>query len=210
MGAHMKLVCFADTHALDLSDVIIPDGDVLICAGDFTNIGEIKDVIKFNTWLNTLPHEHKIIIAGNHDHSFCEQDGRQGTDGAEYLTNCNYLQDSEVVIDGVKFYGSPATKKFCNWAHNYTEKELKEKWKAIPDDTDVLITHGPAHGFLDKCVDGYRAGCKHLATRIRELDLKYHVCGHIHESYGRQGIHINCSLVNEYYEIVNKPIVVDL
>jgi len=67
----IRFVCISDTHSLTSHlKRTIPEGDVLIHAGDFTRCGHLQEVKEFNTWLGTLPHKHKIVIAGNHELSF--------------------------------------------------------------------------------------------------------------------------------------------
>ena len=61
----MRLVLISDTHG-DHDHLTVPDGDVLIHAGDMTENGEVSEVRDFNRWLGTLPHKHKLVIAGNH------------------------------------------------------------------------------------------------------------------------------------------------
>lgn len=100
----MKLIAIGDTHGLHRS-LDIPDGDVLIHTGDLTRHGMLDDVIEFNDFLGTLPHSHKIVIAGNHD--ICFEQYRKVCE--ELLPNCIYLQDQEVIIGRVKFYGSPGS-----------------------------------------------------------------------------------------------------
>jgi Icc-related predicted phosphoesterase len=184
----------------------IPDGDVLVHAGDITNVGGLRDVIEFNDWIGTLPHEHKVVIAGNHDFCF-EKD----PEARELLTNCTYLEDEQVEIEGLVFYGSPYQPWFLDWAFNLTDHHLGAKWAQIPDNTDVLITHGPPHGTLDK-VDrgGKHVGCKHMKKRIADLDLKLHVFGHIHEGYGQRGNSVNASIMTLQYDPTNDPIIVDI
>ena len=118
------IVTIADTHALH-KDVEIPDGDILLCGGDFTNVGKLKDVESFNEFIGQFSHEHKVTIAGNHD--FCFEKMRQRS--KDLLTNCTYLHDSEIEIDGIKIYGSPWQPEFFDWAFNLKRgKELEEKW----------------------------------------------------------------------------------
>lgn len=92
-----------------------------------------------------------------------------------------------------------------------TQAALKEKWDLIPDDVDVLITHGPAVGILDKIMDGSNVGCEELIKAIKRIKPKYHLCGHIHEGYGVTELdgctHINASITTERYIPTNKPVV---
>mgnify|MGYP006291605781 CR=1 FL=1 len=205
----MKLIVISDTHGQHRS-LEIPDGDVLIHAGDLTRHGTLGDVREFNNFLGTLPHPHKIVIAGNHD--FCFEKDRKACE--EILTNCIYLQDQEVVIDGVKFYGSPWQPWFYDWAFNLQRgPEIRAKWELIPEDTDVLITHGPPHGIEDMTAQGEHAGCQDLLEVIEEIKPKMHIFGHIHEGYGvtvnRETTFINASSADQLYRLLNPPIVFD-
>jgi Icc-related predicted phosphoesterase len=209
----MKIVLISDTHRYH-KQVNVPEGDVLIHAGDISGRGSLSDVGSFATWFNELPHQHKILIAGNHDFCF-ENELRVGA--IDMLGgNVNYLEDSEVIIDGIKFYGSPWQPEFCNWAFNLPRGEaLKEKWDQIPDDTDVLITHGPPCGFGDfTMIDQIEVGCKELRKALDRVKPKIHVFGHIHEGYGEfeyNGIKLyNASVCNFNYEPINAPFVVNI
>ncbi len=230
----MRLVCISDTHALE-QGVKIPDGDVLVHAGDLTNIGNVRDVVQFNAWLGTLPHPKKFVIAGNHDYCFepdslrraLMSDGRNlsyrantgllpGQQASELLTHGTYLFDSGCDYRGIKFWGSPWQPWFYDWAFNLSRgEEMAAVWRKIPDDTDVLITHGPPYRILDRTVRGEFVGCEALLERIEALkSLKVHIFGHIHESYGTEHhsgkTFINASICTLDYQPVNEPIVVDL
>jgi len=208
----MKIVCIADTHKMH-NKIEIPDGDILVFAGDMCGGGGLASVGKFNKWLKQFSHKHKIVIAGNHDRCF-ENEARHIAQAM--INNAIYLEDSEVVIDGIKFYGSPWQPCFLNWAFNLRRGEaLAKKWAMIPDDVNVLITHGPPYEILDKTDEGVITGCEDLLTRVKELsELKYHIFGHIHEGYGIEekfGIKfINASICTSKYEPINKPIVLEL
>lgn len=206
----MKIVCIADTHSLH-DQVNIPDGDVLVHAGDLTNAGSTKDVIKFNSWIGKLPHKHKIIIAGNHDRCF-----EHSLSTKAILTNAIYLQDSAITIDNILFWGSPWQPMFYSWAFNLPRgRELAKKWNQIPYTTDVLITHGPPVGILDQTTKGDHVGCVDLKDRISNLhNIKLHVFGHIHNAYGKKKEgrvqYVNASICTEKYDPINEPIVVDI
>ena len=203
----MKIIAISDTHGLHWS-LNVPEGDVLVHAGDLTNRGILEEVREFNTFLGTLPHPHKIVIAGNHD--FCFEDYRM--DCEEALTNCIYLQDQEVTIDGVRFYGSPWQPWFFDWAFNLERgPEIRAKWDLIPEDTGVLITHGPPYGIGDLTARGDKAGCQDLLEVVERIKPKVHIFGHIHEGYGvtSNGVttFINASTCDYLYQLVNPPLV---
>lgn len=178
----MKLVVLSDTHGRHRA-IDIPDGDVLIHAGDFSVwFGTLEELAEFNDFLAQLPHVHKIVVAGNHDFPF----ERENAEARAILTHARYLQDEALEIEGVKFYGSPWQPEFLNLAFNLPRGEpLRRKWDMIPSDTDVLITHGPPHGIGDRTFDGLHVGCEELLARVQEIKPRVHVFGHIHEGRGR-------------------------
>ncbi len=115
------------------------------------------------------------------------------------------------MIDGVKFYGSPWQPEFYDWAFNLPRGEkLAEKWDSIPNDTDILITHGPAYQMLDWTLNNQLVGCQDLFNRIMTVKPKIHVCGHIHCAYGQKYFNdvefLNAAVLNERYQHENKPI----
>lgn len=210
----MKIVCISDTHEQE-DQLNLPEGDVLVHAGDITYRGDIGPLSKFRYWLKAQPFKHKIVISGNHD--FCFQN--RNHDIAVKLVEeagAIYLQDSGVVIDGVSFWGSPWQPWFHNWAFNLMRgKSIAAKWALIPDDTQVLITHGPMKNILDKVPGGDNVGCEELAARINNLkELRAHICGHIHYGYGLMEIaniqFVNAASCTEAYKPTNPPIVIEL
>lgn len=214
----MRVVCISDTHC-QLGDFHIPDGDILVHAGDLTFRGDLKEVAEELAKLAALPHKHKILVAGNHDWLFQKQPEMARTLCLE--RGITYLEDSRAEACGLKFWGSPWQPEFGNWAFNLPRYEggLAEKWSNIPDDTDFLITHGPPFGTLDmtKSYSGMprdNVGCQDLRDRLKVLRPKYHVFGHIHPSYGTERkdgtLYINASVCNEAYDPVNAPIQINI
>jgi Icc-related predicted phosphoesterase len=209
----MRIVCVSDTHCA-LDKVEIPEGDVLIHSGDLTYRGTIQEIKKEFTILEEKVSTFKevLFVAGNHDWLF-----EKAPDLAQELCKehgITYLQDTSVTIDGLNFYGSPWQPWFHSWAFNLQRgKELKDKWDAIPNNTDVLITHSPPFGLGDYCDNGH-VGCQDLLRRVIEVKPKLHVYGHIHGGYSvREAFgtkFVNASLNDDNYIIRNKPIVVDL
>ena len=210
----MKLVCISDTHSLHRHILELPHGDVLIHAGDCLGQGTLENIEEFNDWLGTLPHRYKIVIAGNHDWAFQETPDQ----ARAALTNAIYLEDNGVEIEGIRFWGSPWNPTFMDWAFMLDRGEaLQQKWKRIPDNTDVLITHGPPHGIGDEANLGFKSqnvGCQQLLERVSRLSLKAHVFGHIHEGYGEYTWGntrlINASTCTTRYRPINAPVVIEL
>lgn len=209
-----KITFISDTHSLHNS-VKIPECDLLIHAGDVLNKGkDTKELLDFLSWFNSLNQvKNKLFIAGNHDWIF-QIDFNIVKCILDNFPDIHYLCDQETIIEGLKIYGSPWQPKFCDWAFNLPRysKEIKEKWDAIPNDTDILVTHGPAYGILDMTLDQEHAGCEYLIKRLNDLKPLVHVFGHIHEAYGiddksiKNTLCVNASICTENYRPINAPI----
>jgi Icc-related predicted phosphoesterase len=202
----VTIAVISDTHGLHQS-VEIPKADILIHAGDITSHGALDEVEDFNRFLGSLPHQEKIVIAGNHD--FCFEHDRETCEAA--LTNCIYLQDEQVTVRGIRVYGSPWQPWFFDWAFNLQRgPEIRAKWDLIPDNTDILVTHGPPLGHCDKTVLGQPVGCQDLLEVVEKIRPRVHIFGHIHEAFGTSTngytTFINASLCNLDYEPVNPPV----
>lgn len=203
----MRIVCFADTHGYH-KKVQIPHGDLLIFAGDYTydQNDEAGQLSKFNEWLGKFKHKHKIVIAGNHDWLF-EKDHYHAV---SLLTNAIYLNDSLATVENLKIWGSPITPYFNGWAFNrHPGPEIQRHWDLIPDDIDILVTHGPPAGILDKTEEGIKVGSIELKEKIKSLkNLKLHVFGHMHPAWGREEhdgvVYVNCAK-GYHWHGQNKP-----
>ena len=195
-GTPVKVVCISDTHNEKLH---VPNGDILIHSGDMTINGTFEEIQLQLGWLNSLPHHHKIVIAGNHDllldQSFFHRNPRLASPDNERKMkelkwgNVVYLNSESRTFDvrdrTVRIYGSPMTPQYGNWAFQYPENE--DKWcNTIPESTDILVTHGPAKGHLDSSPSNptYLQGCAHLQRELWRAKPRLHVCGHIHSARG--------------------------
>jgi len=214
----MRVVCLSDTHTYH-DQVKVPDGDILIHAGDFTYDGRPADVFAFLKWLSGQPHRHKIFIAGNHDVLFEKNPELMMSmvkDVVEEHPEVIYLQDQEATVEGLRIYGSPWQPFFQNWAFNIPRGQLWTKWKDIPDGLDILVTHGPPSGDLGGVLPKFKeeVGDPELLERIQQARPRLHVCGHIHCGHGRRErfgiIFVNAAICDEAYDPVESPIVVDL
>ena len=163
----------------------MPDGDLLVHAGDLTRKGELDTLEDLDRWLGGLPHRHKVVICGNHD--FCFQE--KPAEARRRITNAVYLEDGAATLGGLTVYGSPWQPWFGGWAFNlHPGPELAAVWAKVPAGTDVLITHGPPAGVLDRTFRGDLVGCRDLFDRVMEVRPRLHVFGHIHEAAGRLDI----------------------
>jgi Icc-related predicted phosphoesterase len=214
-----KIVAISDTHGSHFG-IEIPDGDILVHCGDFCSHGTMRDAMDFLRWFNTHPHPTKIFIAGNHDW-ICEKDPSLFKGLLKEFPELTYLEDSGCEVEGFKFYGSPHQPRFYNWAFNKDRGEdIKRYWDMIPEDTDVLITHGPPHGICDEAYRvGYNitehTGCKDLFDATLRIAPKLHIFGHIHYSGQTQYVspkttYANVSMLNEAYLVWGKPTVFDI
>jgi len=211
----MRLVAISDTHGFHRQLPMLPDGDVLIHAGDITLRGLLDDFPDFFAWFASQPHRWKIVIAGNHDFAF-----ERTPEDAKRLVpkGVTYLRDSGIRIRRIGFWGSPWQPWFNHWAFNLLRgEEIAAKWALIPLDTQVLITHGPPHGTLDELSwpPKERVGCEALRDRLQQLlRLRVHIFGHIHEAYGvvQEGERqfVNASTCTRRYAPINAPVVIDL
>jgi 3',5'-cyclic AMP phosphodiesterase CpdA len=218
----MKLVILSDTHC---QQIPVPDGDVLIHCGDHTYKGTVPESDPALQWLVDQPHKHKIIIAGNHECGWEDDLSRNSYRAPsevhtkprhlDKFPELIYLHNTGIKIGGIKFWGSPYQPHFYNWAFQKSRgEELKRHWSAIPDDTDVLITHGPPYGFGDTNPRDERFGDEDLLKRVLEVKPTIHCYGHAHNGYGErffEGIHfINAAILNEGYQVANKPVEVEI
>lgn len=229
----VRIICISDTHSLhegmlyNLDKLIDPNKkNILLHAGDCTNVGrefETKDFVK---WFERLEgFDLKLFIAGNHDFSFeKEPDYLYELINEEKLLKSNvvYLEDETYVLSlpeferPIRIYGSPWQPEFRNWAFNLPRNGnvLNEKWNNIPPNTDILITHGPSYGILDRTPTNEYVGCQLLRNKVNEIRPLIHVSGHIHDSRGVEmfgdTLCVNASICTERYLAINKPIIIDL
>lgn len=198
----MRILHLSDTHNLHRELKDLPKADLIIHSGDISFSGEGKEVMDFIDWFTNLDYKYKIFIAGNHD--FClEEKDREIIQ--EFLPkNCYYLDKSGVEIENIHFWGLPFF--FSDDISGMYDKSIKQ----IPFNTDILITHRPPFQILD-IAGKINYGCTNLLKKVIDIKPKYHLFGHIHDSYGifdnKTTIFANSSIVNDDYKISNHPFV---
>ena len=207
----MKIVFISDTHGKH-DELKLPEGDMLIHAGDVSSRGTLPQVQQFLDWFEKQPFKYKIFIAGNHDF-LAEREPY--TFESLIPSNCIYLKNNGIEIEGIHIWGSPITPWFYDWAFNrHRGKPIAKYWEMIPKNTDILVTHGPPFGVLDKTVTGFTVGCEELDKKLKNLNVKIHVFGHIHEAYGVKKVgettFINASILDINYKLSHKPVVQEL
>ena len=235
-----RIVCMSDTHG-HLSEIAVPQGDILVHGGDVTSTGETAAIQELTDYVREKAFPHTICIAGNHDltlhESFYQKNWKRfhstplnSSDGRKALETLMeetaaatsdtapkfvYLEDKSCNVP-ISIYGSPWTPEFYNWAFNVPRGQPSwDTWAKIPDDTDVLVTHGPPLGRGDLCTHVGRAGCYDLLYHVQQrVKPRLHIFGHIHEGYGASfdgtTLFVNASNLNFCYEHVHPCIVIDL
>lgn len=206
---HIRLVLMGDTHGYH-RDVEVPDGDLLVHAGDFTYFnGSTLAIRDFNEWLGQLPHRSKVLIPGNHDSGFVDPAFR------ELITEAMLLVNEGAVVEGLRIWGSPCMPNDWGAFGPTTAREREALFSRIPKDTDILITHGPPQGILDQSSKhGKPQGCEQLLAAVRRVRPRLHVFGHIHQQYGM--IHsagtlfVNAALSGPEYIVTRRPIKVEI
>uniref|UniRef100_A0A0N4UZT6 Metallophos domain-containing protein n=1 Tax=Enterobius vermicularis TaxID=51028 RepID=A0A0N4UZT6_ENTVE len=226
----IRVVCISDIHD-QITKIIhrIPDGDILICAGDFTHTGSEEKLKEFDETVGKLPHKFKIVIAGNHDLGFQDDyslsesqeniacRGLKGTPkGYKLLKNCIYLQDSSTKVMGLNIYGSSWHPLPGFPFYLPRGQQLLEKWNLIPTGTDILVTHTPPLGHNDIFnKENTRCGCSELLNTVeKRVHPKFHVFGHIHEQNGvttnGETTFINASICTHALNPIYDPVIFDI
>lgn len=232
----MKIHCISDTHNKH-KQIYLPGGDIVIHAGDATGRGHSGEIENFLKWYSKQNYAYKIFVPGNHDFGFEKKPKKYIEMASKYgiilLNDSGWEVPNFDTGEKIKIWGSPVTPEFFNWAFNrrvdkalppwidpYHSNEkinpwIKPHWDKIPDDTDILITHGPPKNILDRCRDMYdrnstvSVGCPHLLDAIKLKKPKLHVFGHIHEQHGiisEDGtVFCNASQLTDQYIVGYKP-----
>jgi Icc-related predicted phosphoesterase len=205
----MNIVILSDTHELE-NEVLVSAGDFLFHCGDISMFSRrLSAVTDFNEWLGELPHRTKLVVPGNHDHILQSKPGRRSL-----LSNATLLIDETITVGGLKVFGSPVTPQsggaFC--MPSSTDRAMH--WERIPSDVNVLITHGPPYGILDRSPDQAKhMGDPELLARLKDLkSLRLHCFGHVHGAYGRveqDGVmFVNAALMGLHGDVDRPPAIV--
>eukprot|EP01104_Vermistella_antarctica_P006617 TRINITY_DN17320_c0_g1_i1.p1 TRINITY_DN17320_c0_g1~~TRINITY_DN17320_c0_g1_i1.p1 ORF type:complete len:241 (-),score=21.91 TRINITY_DN17320_c0_g1_i1:192-914(-) len=212
-GKAVRLVCISDTHACH-RDLVVPDGDVLIHAGDWTRFGRREHADDFNDWLGSLPHKHKLVVDGNHEANAPWKDST-----ASLLTNATFLRNTTTVRCGLRFHGTQ-----FSWPVAMVGAGVLTYAARIPSGVDVVVAHGPPLGYVDGRGGpgrggGGGCGCADLARHLARTKPQLLVCGHIHGSHGMQegtdrheGTRfVNAAICGEgAYKVAHAAVVVDM
>lgn len=204
----LKLTFISDTHDCEPFD--LGSGDILFHCGDLTYQGKKDETKRQLKWIGEADYKYKVIIPGNHE---LDWERKPYSQHKRYCkeNNIHLLVDNEITIEGIKIYGSPRTPEFCGWAYMHLGEAIKKYWDNIPEDTDILLTHGPPKGILDVSkYSGKRCGCPYLQQRVMAVKPKIHSFGHMHEGHGYRDdnpdtLFINAAIMDSNYNPTNKP-----
>lgn len=206
----LTIVCISDTHELH-RELDVPDGDILIHAGDFTMFSKSASaILDFNEWLGELPHRWKILIPGNHEFFLEAEPSRR-----RLLSNATILINEGVEIAGLKIWGSPVTPLYGGAFGMSSPADRVRLYATIPEDVDILVTHGPPYRILDLSPGAlHHAGCPQLLEAVIRMKPKLHIFGHIHGAHGmvstEDTLFVNASLLGPGGDLDSPPIVLSM
>lgn len=197
----MRILHISDTHNKHRWVQNLPEADLIIHSGDISFAGSENEAMDFLEWFGSLKYKYKIFIAGNHDDCLYKANIEGLSD------NCFYLCDSGVTIEGVKFYGVPMFME--DVIYGFYDENIRK----IPNDTEMLITHQPPYGILDSSAN-INYGDRNLLQTVLKVKPRFHLFGHIHTAYGIEKMEnttfINASVVDENYQLSNKPVLLEI
>lgn len=215
----LTIVAISDVHG-KFNKLEIPECDILISCGDYSFVGQDHEIRNFHKWLDKQPAKHIISVQGNHERGVQAQFSLSEQLAKDVCPRVHFIDEGLIELEGLKIWCSAYTPTFFNWAYMKDRgPEIKEHWDRIPDDTDILVTHGPPYGILDKVEIQHPSGhiiekftgCVDLLDRVKQLPkLQAHFFGHIHEGHGKDGIFHNVSICDEHYKPINEPRIVEI
>ena len=204
----VRLVIVSDTHGRH-DEYGVLEGDVLIHCGDGSESSS-ESVEALDEWFGRQRFEQVLAVGGNHDFEILKRTRA----GARVFCNARFMLDETVELGGVRFYGSPWVPSLFGWAFFAKDEVLAMRWGQVPENTDVLITHTPPAGILDRDRGGYSHGCARLRERLKEIAPRLHCFGHIHASggflEGSPTTSVNASAVTHTQAELRAPTVFEL
>jgi Icc-related predicted phosphoesterase len=200
----------SDTHELH-RDLDVPHGDILIHAGDLSMMSRSLSAIEdLNDWLGELPHSFKICVPGNHDYWLEKNPSRRSL-----LSNATILVNETIKIHRLKVWGSPVTPLLDGAFGISSAVDRRQLYSQIPEDTDIVVSHGPPYGILDGDFEsGFHSGCREVLDAIMRIKPKLVVFGHVHGAYGLfqtdETTFVNAALFDAYGDLSKTPIVLKM
>ncbi len=220
----MKIWFISDTHTQHDLLQVPSELDAVVHCGDESNSGfpalNEPEAHAFFEWYSAIPVPLKVYVPGNHSTAV-----EQGLIRPESYPDVRFLIHEQFEYENLVFFGSPYTPQFADWAYMKPRRDLAPIWKTIPEQIDILITHGPPKGIFDMTKDfetgeSIHVGSQSLMRQVEErIRPKLHSFGHIHDERGirnygmseRSGIQfINCSCCDNLGRLRNNGFVVNI
>ncbi|CAG7920142.1 unnamed protein product [Penicillium olsonii] len=184
----VSVTCISNTY---YQSPKIPEGDVLIHAGDLTPDGSLAFFQKTLDWLNEQPHPIKIVVGGMNDQLLDRTKGKgRGWDRGDCdkidWGDIVYLENSGTTITApngrrLRVWGSPNS-PIRDGKLGFQYRRDDYFWcEKIPQAVDILVTHTPPYGHLDSCI-----GCYWLLNELWENPPRLHVFGRAEENHGTE------------------------
>lgn len=190
----ISILHISDTHGMHREMHSLPYADIIVHSGDFCREGTEGEVIDFIEWFDSLEYNHKIFVAGNHDDYLHNAQ----IDGLP--ENIHYLYYSALNIEGINFYGIPM------FSADIISQKYQKQILEIPNNIDVLITHQPPFGILDKTTNKHY-GDIDILNQVCAIKPKFHLFGHVHNNNGiisGSTTFINSAMSDENYQLKQK------
>lgn len=223
-----RFVAVSDTHyAFDAS--LIPDGDVLLHAGDLMYRGTPDEWNERVESLAALPHKHKIFVPGNHDFYLEHYEGVARAELRRAGVKLIGTSNPDITINNIKILGLPWVTGLQGWAYNreeaWVEKYLERYFQHSYPSPQIVVSHAPPFNILDAIRpqqtahrDQEHVGClaynKFIYGPNQHFMPRYWISGHIHESYGEENIgnttFLNVAMCDRKYDQTNPAKVFDL
>lgn len=207
----MRIAIVSDTHGRHRELPPIEADLLLHCGDGIAGRGWGREALAdLDAWFGEQAVDEVVCVGGNHDHAVQQALAR----GERPFVHARCLVDETVTVGGLRIHGAPWTPELVGWAFYRDAAELRRAWAGIPEDLDVLLTHTPAGGTLDRSSSGRSCGCVHLQAALERARPRLHAFGHIHASGGvaRQpgGLAVNAAVIERGARGLRPPVLVDL
>lgn len=207
----ISVTIISDTHTMHRS-LSLPGGDILIHCGDMLDLfdRDTAALTDIDGWFGRQDYQTILVTGGNHDLAL----ETALTRTKQPFRNARYMQDERLTVEGLEIYAAPWVPELASHAFYLDDDALRDKWAAIPADLDILITHVPPTGILDRSSRGHSHGCPHLAAEIERIAPRLHCFGHVHASAGQARIgdtlFVNASSAISGERDVRAPLVIEV